>query len=78
MSHEPDDPILDEIERKMAIGEIRDAMETREFWELTEHAVAYARFVFNNARQRKFNRRQSMALAICYSKELFFHAGKSP
>ena len=71
------DPILDEIERKLAIGEIRTAMEGGEFWELTEHAVAYARFVFNKARESKFNRRQSMALALCYSKELFFGAGKS-
>ena len=67
MSDDMNDPILDEIERKLAIGEIRDTMKKREFWELTEHAVAYARFVFNEARERKFNRRQSMALALCYS-----------
>ena len=67
MTDNSNDPILDEIERKLAIGEIRTAMEGREFWALTEHAVAYARFVFNEARERKFNRRQSMALALCYS-----------
>jgi len=67
MSDDMNDPILDEIERKLAIGEIRDTMKERELWELTEHAVAYARFVYNEARERKFNRRQSMALALCYS-----------
>ena len=41
MTDNSNDPILDEIERKLAIGEIRTAMEGREFWELTEHAVAY-------------------------------------
>ena len=71
------DPILDEIERKMAIGEIRDAMGKREFWELTEHAVSYSRFVYDQCRKKKFSRRQSMQLTLQFSKDLFFGGFKN-
>ena len=66
------DPILDEVERKVAMGEVRDAMGKEEFWELTEHAVSYSRFVYDQCRKKKFSRRQSMRLTLQFSKDLFF------
>ena len=71
------DPILDEIERKMAMGEIRGAMKDREFWEMTEHAIVYARFVYDKSRKINFSRRQSMSIALNFAKRLFFHRDES-
>ena len=70
---EESDPILDEVERKMAMGEVHEAMRTREFWELTQAAIQYARFVYDNARKNKFSRKDAMSLALDYSKILFFN-----
>ncbi len=75
--NEGSDPILDEVERKMAMGEIHEAMKSREFWELTQAAIQYARFVYDYARKSKFNRKESMALALDYSKIVFFNDIKS-
>jgi hypothetical protein len=77
VSSQPDDPILDEVERKVAIGEIRNAMKTGEFWELTEHAISYARFVYDECRKKKFSRRQAMSFSLHFSRDLFFNTGKS-
>ena len=71
------DPILDEIERRMAMGEIRGAMKDREFWEMTEHAIVYARFVYDKSRKVKFSRRESMSMSLELTKQLFFSSGKS-